>query len=354
MNYSRTHLAERACRALLAVVLLVSLGLVARASQLESTKDFADAAAAVDRYIENYGAEHVLLALDIDNTIMSMDGDLGSDHWFEWQNYLLNNEPNSPHLVSKTFSGLLKVQGILYERNHMHPTQPDEPELIGKLQKKGISAILVTSRGPEFRGPTERELKRCSYNFAPTALPVRDNPDGTYLAFDPKSPEKSGLTRSEITKYKLTSPRPVEYVNGIFMTAGQHKGMMLLTLLKKSTRDIKAIVYVDDNVHHVGSVFSAAVARSIDVASFHYEHEDNVVKHFEYGDKKPLDDAWAAVNGAAAQITAPGPAATQIASQTSDPAATTTAPAGQADHPATVQISPQPCQCRHRICIGRR
>jgi microsomal dipeptidase-like Zn-dependent dipeptidase len=86
---------------------LLQGGALALASELRGTKDFADVAAAVESVVEKYGAEHVLLALDIDNTMMSMDNDLGSDHWFEWQRYLLENEPDSPLLVAKTFDGLL-------------------------------------------------------------------------------------------------------------------------------------------------------------------------------------------------------------------------------------------------------
>src|SRR4029079_11036432 len=107
--------------------------------------------------------------------------------WFEWQSYLLANEPNSPQLVGKTFPELLKAQGILYDRNHMHPTQPDQPDLIARLQKLGIATLLLTSRGPEFRAATERELKRCGYDFAPTALPVKDVPEDEYLPYDPKN-----------------------------------------------------------------------------------------------------------------------------------------------------------------------
>lgn len=295
------------------IALVLRTGVPAQASELEATKDFATAAAAVHRYIDKYGAEHVLLVLDIDNTILSMDGDLGSDHWFEWQQYLLNNEPNSPYLVAKTFPGLLKAQGILYDRKHMHATQPDEPALIAKLQNRGIATVLLTSRGPEFRGPTERELKRCGYDFAATALPVHDVQTKEYLAYNPKQPEKDGLTAAEIAKYKLTSPRPVLYTNGIFMTAGQHKGMMLLTLLHKAKRDIKAIVYVDDNVRHVGAVFSAAVARNIDVSSFQYQHEDMVVQRFAYGDKREVDEAWRAIEGRPVKVAVAKPQADHVA-----------------------------------------
>jgi hypothetical protein len=199
----------------------------------------------------------------------------------------------SPHLVAKTFPELLQAQAILYDRGKMHPTQPDEPKLIANLQKQGISAILLTSRGPEFRGPTERELKRCGYDFKGSALPVRDVSKETYLPYDPAHPDESGLSAEELTKYKLGAPRPVLYTDGIFMTAGQHKGMMLLTLLKKADRDIKAIVYVDDNVRHVGAVFSAAVARDVEVSSFQYQHEDTRVQRFWYSDKANMDAEWA-------------------------------------------------------------
>jgi hypothetical protein len=79
------------------------------------------------------------------------------------------------------------------------------------------------------------------------------------------------------------------------MTAGQHKGIMLLTLLKDATRDIKAVVYVDDNVRHVGNVFSSAVDRGLDVASIHYQHEDTRVQRFNYSDKRDVQAGWKAI-----------------------------------------------------------
>jgi hypothetical protein len=280
---------------------LVALLLIAAprgsASELRGTRDFADVAAAVEAAVNKYGAEHVLLAMDIDNTVMAMDHDLGSDHWFEWQKYLLENEPKSPLLVAKTFEGLLKAQGLLYDQGRMHPPQPEQPQIVAKLQKHGIATILLTSRGPDFRKVTERELDRCGYDIAPTALPVPDVPQGTFFAYDPAKPEADGISASEIVAYKLPDPKPVSYADGLFMTAGQHKGIMLLTLLKDSSRNIKAVVYVDDNVKHVGNVFSAAVARNLDIASFHYQGEDTRVQKFNYSDKREVDRRWKEISG---------------------------------------------------------
>ncbi len=298
---------ERAVVALIVLAALVSGWGIARASELQAAKDFADVLPVAEQYVKKFGAEHVLLALDIDNTVMSMNGDLGSDHWFEWQHYLMENEPNSPHLVAKSFAGLLDAQHILYDRQHMHPTQPDQPAIIARLQKLGISTILVTSRGPEFRDDTERELKRCGYDFAATELPVNDLSNKDYLAYDPKNPEKDGLTAADLAKFKLVTPHPVSYADGIFMTAGQHKGMMLLTLLKRAMRDIKAVIYVDDNVHHVGNVFAACMSRNIEVTSIHYYHEELIVQRFQYGDKTAVDEAWQATKRAARTVTVAKP-----------------------------------------------
>jgi Protein of unknown function (DUF2608) len=331
MSKIRLNAVQRAgVASLVFLALVLSAGHAARASELQATGDFADVAKAVDRYAAKFGAEHVLLVMDIDNTVMSMDTDLGSDHWFEWQNYLLMHEPTSPHLVAKTFPELLKAQGVLYDRGKMHATQPEEPKLIGDLQKQGVAAILLTSRGPEFRESTIRELARCGYDFKASALPVSDVPEGEYLPYDPKQPEKSNLSAEDLKNYKLGTPRPVLYTNGVFMTAGQHKGMMLMTLLKRSPREIKAIVYMDDNVRHVGAVFSAAVARKIEVSSFQYTHEDTRVQRFQYSDKANMDAEWAAVKGGGKVVAVAKP---------------------QAEKP-TLQVEKAPSQTRQ--CVPKR
>lgn len=293
-RFLRGNLRTRYAWCLLLVVAVCN-AVVVEASELRSTKSFADIAAAVEKAVAKYGAEHVLLALDIDNTIMSMDNDLGSDHWFEWQRYLLENEPESPSLVASTFEGLLEVQGALYERGQMHPPEANQPETIARLQKLGIATILLTSRGPEFRAVTERELKRCGYDFVPTALSVPKAETETFLPYNPADPERNGLTKTDLEVYKLGDPRPVSYTEGLFMTAGQHKGIMLLTLLKDSPRQIRAVVYADDNLRHIGSVFSAADARGIDIGSYQYQAEDIRVQRFNYGSKKDVDQRWRAI-----------------------------------------------------------
>jgi len=263
-----------------------------RASELTETKEFAEIGAAVVKYAHRVEPSRILLVLDIDNTLMAMDNPLGSDQWFEWQRYLIANEPKSEERVADTFDGLLEAQGLLYNLQHMHPPQPNLPGLIRRLQQMGIRTVVLTSRGPEFRVATERELRRNGYDFSKTALPTRDVPGGDYLPYDAEHPEKDGLTKDEMAKFHLSEPRVISYDDGIMMTAGQHKGAMLLPLLHDTKDDIDAIVYDDDNIRHVANVYAAVLARGKEITAFHYTREDPNIKKFDYSSKKDTTRRW--------------------------------------------------------------
>ena len=67
--------------------------------------------------------------------------------------------------------------------------------------------MILTSRGPEFREATERELRRNGYDFARSAVAVHDMPAGTFLPYDPDHFEKAGFTRAEFEGFRLGKPR---------------------------------------------------------------------------------------------------------------------------------------------------
>jgi hypothetical protein len=174
----------------------------------------------------------------------------------------------------------------------MHPPQPNLPGLMRRLQQLGIRTLVLTSRGPEFRAATERELRRNGYDFAKTALPAPDLPRGDFQPYELDNPEKDGLTRDEVDKFNLKAPKPINYDDGILMTAGQHKGAMLLTLLHDVGGDVDAVVYDDDNVKHVANVYAAVLARGIEISAFHYTREEKNIKKFDYGSKKDVEKRW--------------------------------------------------------------
>ena len=120
----------------------------------------------------------------------------------------------------------------------------------------------------------------------------RDIPGGEFTPYDPKNPEADGLTQAELKKFHLKEPRPITYEDGIMMTAGQHKGAMLLTLLHDAGDDVDAIVYDDDNIKHVANVYAAVLARGKEITAFHYTREEVNIKKFDYGSKKDVTKRW--------------------------------------------------------------
>ena len=85
-----------------------------------------------------------------------MNQDLGSDQWFNWQESLLEEDKNHADLVAPDFPGLLEVQGILFALSSMHPPQPDLPEMVEGLSEQGVTIVVLTSRGKEFRNASQR------------------------------------------------------------------------------------------------------------------------------------------------------------------------------------------------------
>jgi len=286
----------------LACALILAPPLVA--SEIHETIEFADAVDKTAEYAKKFGPERVLFVADIDNTLLAMNRELGSDQWFEWQSFLLENEPKSPHLVAKDFAGLLAAQGLLFEIGHMHPPQANLPMLIGRVQGMRVPILVLTSRGHDFRPATMRELERAGYDFRFNAvsLPVHESEANDPLEkpgcrlfspYDLENLEESGLLSAEVKLFNLPAdPHEVSYGDGVFMTSGQHKGAMLAAWMKLSGRDFKAVVYIDDHTRHVLRVFDAMSRRDIEVAAFHYKREENRVQRFQYGDKGSVTRQW--------------------------------------------------------------
>ncbi len=305
MNFATRHFtastlidSQHVLTRMMACLLLSFVAVNALAEGYHETSDFADASEEVERYVNEYGAKQTLLVVDIDNTLLAMNQPLGSDQWFEWQEYLLEHEPDSPNLVAKNFSGLLEVQGLLFAAGKMHPPQKNLPDLFEQSQSLGVPTIILTSRGDEFRAATERELIGNGYEPARNAVKVKGLTPGTFAPYDLNNVKAAGISSEEAKLFGLKQPRLVSYGKGIFMSAGQHKGAMLITLLHKANFQPKAIVFVDDHGRHVNRVYDAMSRRGIPTSVYHYHREDDNVAHFRYSDKQDVVRRWELLNAA--------------------------------------------------------
>ena len=225
-----------------------------------------------------YGAENILVVFDIDNTLLAMEQDLGSDQWYHWQKDLEAEEPCSQRLVNDR----LAAQGALYFASAMRPTQPNAADQVRRLQDAGLRVIALSARGSDYRLATFRELRRNGFSFWPGAWP----PAAGYVeAFQPE-----GL------------PRPVRYEDGVVFAAGQDKGLVLQDLLKRSGEDAPLlIVMADDKQDNLKAVMKAFSWTPTKVQAWRYTGEDANVQAF---DAEAAAGQWEALQPALMQLEA--------------------------------------------------
>ena len=185
--------------------------------------DLATVSQEADKAAAAVGKENVLVIFDIDNTILAMEQDLGSDQWYDWQKELQGHDSCDKRLVANR----LAAAGALYYASAMRPTQANAAQIVRDIQGSGFTVFALTSRGHAFRLSTFRELRRNGFNF-------RDSAPGPIGGF----PE---------TYKPGADARAVRYEDGVMLTAGQHKGDMLASLLAKTGHPKPGVLIAADD-----------------------------------------------------------------------------------------------------------
>jgi hypothetical protein len=227
-------------------------------AQERETADLADITADALELSVRTGAKKLLVVFDIDNTILAMEQGLGADQWYDWQKSLSSDDRCNPRNVGNRFA----VQGALYFASAMRPTQQDAASQVRAIQDQGIPVIALTSRGPEYRLQTFRELRRNGYSFVYSGIGPAGGYDSLFM------PVKDG--------------RFSRYEDGVFLTAGQHKGQMLLALLEKTGAVMpEIIIMIDDKQKNLDAVNETFSALGIPVHAWRYTGEDENVRNFD-------------------------------------------------------------------------
>ncbi len=219
--------------------------------EIISSDRYTDVKQLISEKVYKYGASEVLVVLDIDNTILTSDVDLGSDIWYQWQRGKLEVKPTENQKVACLFEDAI---GLLYELGTMHLTDTNLPTFINEWQSQNISLFALTSRSPRYRTATERELKKQGIDLTKTAIrPINDS----------------------LPVYRYNLKREMSYMKGVMMTSGMNKGEMLAHMLAKTDRSFSAVVFVDDSEKNVQALVSAFFESSMDFNIYHYTKVEN-------------------------------------------------------------------------------
>jgi hypothetical protein len=190
-----------------------------------------------------------LLALDIDDTLLTSPTFFGSDAWYEWQKTL---SPQSPGYVPCR----LDVVAMNYEAGTQVPTQADAVAAINSIP---LDKIMITSRSPMYRGGTIRELQQAGYELPG---PLQPGLAGAIYEYRP-DPNRPGVSLS--------------YHQGVLMVAGQNKGLALVDLMRHMQITYDRVVLVDDGEKNIGEMRDAMAAAGIEYRGVRYNRIDKNV-----------------------------------------------------------------------------
>jgi hypothetical protein len=192
----------------------------------------------------------VLVVFDIDNTLLTVSHDLGSDAWFAQK---------SGQTSEAAREAMFRDSNLLLNAARMDKTQSDADALVAALQTAHIPVFAMSARDPALRGSTERELKRNGIDLsaAPECGPPLCVGRGNI------TPER---LKAALSKLKLKMPdRPLRYVtvsDGVVLLQGQDKGKFLHLLIHslgdKRTKPFDDIYFIDDTPHNIEAVVRAA------------------------------------------------------------------------------------------------
>jgi hypothetical protein len=245
-------------------------------------------------------ASDVVVAFDIDNTLLKMEKELGSEQWFDWQEKLLNDPQEKENRVGENFQELLFANGLILDKASMNCPQGEVTKTVfGNLQKNGHKILILTSRGHNYEFDTFRELYENGIHPELSALMKQNDADAS-MPYNPATVQKDyGFSDNEYTEFKLGSaPRNVLYTRGVFFTAGQHKGAMMRIILKKANLNPKAIIFVDDKEKHTQRMQDAFKNSSIELITYRYSAMDAEIAKFNAGNKKKVVAEWKALSKA--------------------------------------------------------
>jgi len=247
---------------------LIFFSLYAFASERIVTKSIEEFAKAVEKRAAEKPIEEILVVYDLDSTLLMMEQDLGSDQWYNWQADLIKSG-RSKLAVATNFNELFQLQGMLFALGRMKSVEKSTPDVVKRLQQKKIKGIVLTSRGPNYRGDTEEELNAVGIEFLSSAFGPPAGFAGTFL------PEG------------FSKPREISYMNGIIMGSGQDKGKLLRFLLKKTGVSFKTIFFLDDTLVNIENMESEFL-KDTEVNTFHYIALDVREKAFKKNKRKAI------------------------------------------------------------------
>lgn len=250
-------------------ILLFSLQVFA---QIQETPDLASCLALAKQDTKQLNQADVVYIFDIDNTALKLKNNFGSVQWYRWQQKAIADKTDER--IADTIDELLAAQAHIYQLSGTVTPESTTATELGELQKQGYPVMFHTSRNNDTRDLTTRELTANGLLPLTRTLGPDKGFAGTFLFAKATEPQ-----------------RPVTFQNGIYMSAGQDKGIWLGLLFEKLNYQPKHIVFVDDELKNLTNV-ERALKSQVPLTLCRYGAVDEMVKAFNSSDKSAEKNLW--------------------------------------------------------------
>lgn len=285
----------------LALMIVLFPGLVSRSAVSHAaeysilvTKDYREVQRQEQELSLKVGAGHVLVVLDLDNTTLKTRTDLASEQWFNWQTGLLKAGTTQIPAVAPTIEGLLVALNMITKLAPMDVVDPQIVPILRGISARGAKIIALTSRNVDLRDATLRELSRNGIFLSSNAELKLNVPSIPYIPYDLAQLARDGLSANDAARFALPPAKQTVFDRGVFFTDGQHKGVMLRTLLAHMRQTVSGILFVDDRLHHHEGMRDAFEHTDILLRSVQYLKMEQHINEFNKGSKDTVKYQWCA------------------------------------------------------------
>ncbi len=199
--------------------------------------------------IEKYVDPDTLVLLDIDDTLLVPSQTLGTDVWFRHE-----LERNKKAAVSDPLDQTLALWEAIRHLTQVEVVEKGADRIVGKMQRKGIAIMGLTTQGLALATRTVNQLKSLYFDLSKTAPSQEDS--------------------------YFQNGHGVLYRKGVLFTAGTHKGSALLKFFELAKYRPKRVVFLNDKRPQLEEVEKSLEKAGIAVIGLRYGYSDARVGRF--------------------------------------------------------------------------
>ena len=198
-----------------------------------------------------------LIFIDIDNTLITPNTDLGSDHFFDWQIDLIQKKDSKA--LANNIPNMLNILFELWNHIDYRLCDNEVNQVFKNLMLEGKSdLVLCTARSIKTQNITLKSLEQ--FNIP------------QYLS--------TTLVDNTLNNQNTLS---LKIKDGIIYCNGKDKGQIIESFIKNINKSYNYIILIDDKLSNLDK-FIKHNNRS-NIIAIHYTGMDNIVNQFKQGSK---------------------------------------------------------------------